>query len=385
MSELIVDKITTKEIQCFKFVVGDTTTGSTRLFVADASISTSPTTGSIVANGGLGIGGAANIGGSLTIATTSQLKGRVNIGVGTDTPVTNTSSTLVISNNGPSSIAVRDSTADVEGILYADSAGVLIGSATNHRTAIRTSNLDRIVVTAAGNIGINTAAPTALLHVNGQINTTTLTASSTITANDVQLQSSTFAWDGQWPQCVMSHYNDATLYQPQDQITDAQLQTAYTQGGHIAVLDTVITPRRASSKIRVSANITLEGNHNMVFRLYRRVVSTGVITEIGAHDWTTMPANTATNTTGGNRIQYYGHKVMPYDTDTNSTPNTITVDFLDTPNTTVPIMYFIVAYSINNTTPLTINKTFYERNNVAYNSYDYEYGTSQMILQEFFA
>ena len=211
MSELIVDKITTKEIQCFKFVVGDTTTGSTRLFVADGSISTSPTTGSIVANGGLGIGGAANIGGGLSIAGTSQLKGRVHIGVGTDTPVTTASSTLVISNNGPSSIAVRDSTADVEAILYANSAGVLIGSATNHSTAIRTNGLDRMIFTAAGNIGINTAAPTALLHVNGQINTTTLTASSTITANTVSLVSSPFAWDGQWPQCVMTHYNYKVL------------------------------------------------------------------------------------------------------------------------------------------------------------------------------
>lgn len=384
MSELIVDKITTKEIQCFKFVVGNTTTGSTRLFVADGSISTSPTTGSIVANGGLGIGGAANIGGGLSIAGASQLKGRVHIGVGTDTPLTDASSTLVISNNGASSIAVRDSTADVEGILYANSAGVLIGSATNHSTAIRTNNLDRMIFTAAGNIGINTVAPTALLHVNGQINTTTLTASSTITANTVQLQYSPFAWDGQWPQCVMSHYADHTLYQPTYQLSDAQLQNAYSQGGRIAVLDTTITPRRASSKINVRANITLEGHHDVVFRLYRRVVSSGAITEIGAHNWAGMPLNSAGNTYGGNRIQYYGHKVMPYDGDSASTPDILTVDFLDTPNTTVPIMYFIVAYSAHNTTPLAINRTYNDRNS-AYNSYNYEYGTSQMILQEFFA
>ena len=384
MSELIVDKITTKEIQCFKFVVGDTTTGSTRLFVADGSISTSPITGSIVANGGLGIGGAANIGGGLSIAGASQLKGRVHIGVGTDTPVTTASSTLVISNNGPSSIAVRDSTADVEAILYANSAGVLIGSATNHSTAIRTNNLDRMIFTAAGNIGINTAAPTALLHVNGQINTTTLTASSTITANTVSLVSSPFAWDGQWPQCVMTHYNDATLYQPDYQLTDAQLPSAYTQTGHIGVLDTTITPRRASSKIRVSANITLEGHYDCVFRLYRKVVSTGVITEIGAHDWTSMPANTAANTTGGNRIQYYGHKVMPYDTDIATTPGILTLDFLDTPNTIAEIMYFIVAFSIHRTTPMAINKTYNDRNNANHSS-NLEYGTSQMILQEFFA
>ena len=134
----------------------------------------------------------------------------------------------------------------------------------------------------------------------------------------------------------------------------------------------------------MSANITVEGLENMVFRLYRRVVNTGTITEIGAHDWTSMPANTAANTTGGNRIQYYGHKVMPYDANTSSTPGILTLDFLDTPNTIAGIMYFIVAYGADNTTPLAINRTYNDRNNAA-NSREYEYGTSQMILQEFFA
>lgn len=379
MSELIVDKITTKKIQCDTFLAG-----TTKLVVVDSTLSTSPTTGSIIAGGGLGVYGAANIGGSLSIAGESQLVGRVHIGVGTDIPVTTASSTLIISNNGPSSIAVRDSTADVEAILYANSAGVLIGSATNHSAAIRTNNLDRMVFTAAGNIGINTTAPTALLHVNGQINTTTLTASSTITANTVSLVSSPFAWDGQWPQCVMTHYADHALYQPNYQLSDAQLQSAYTQTGHIGVLDTIITPRRTSSKINVRANISCEGEYNAVLRLYRRVVSSGVITEIGAHDWTSMPATTIAIPYGGNRTQYYGHKSMPYDTDIATTLNTITLDFLDTPNTTVPIMYFIVVYGANNTTPIAINRTYNDRSNT-YNSWNYEYGTSQMILQEFFA
>ena len=379
MSELIVDKITTKKIQCDTFLAG-----TTKLIIVDSTPSTSPTTGSIIAGGGLGVYGEANIGGNLSIAGASQLVGRVHIGVGTDIPLTTASSTLIISNNGPSSIAVRDSTADVEAILYANSAGVLIGSATNHSAAIRTNNLDRMVFTAAGNIGINTTAPTALLHVNGQINTTTLTASSTITANTVSLVSSPFAWDGQWPQCVMTHYADHALYQPNYQLTDAQLQSAYQQTGHIGVLDTIITPRRTSSKIRVSANITLEGVENIVLRLYRRVVSTGVITEIGAHDWTSMHVQGGALPYGGNRTHYYGHKVMPYDANTASTPGILTLDFLDTPNTTAGIMYFVVAYGANNTTPMAINRTYYDRDNY-YNEWNYEYGTSQMILQEFFA
>jgi hypothetical protein len=195
-----------------------------------------------------------------------------------------------------------------------------------------------------------------------------------------------FEWDGQWPQCVMTHYDDHVTYQPNYQLTDAQLQTAYAAPGRIAVLDTIITPRRDSSKIRVSANITLEGHNDCVFRLYRKpTAGAPVIKEIGAHDWTTMPATTIAIPYGGNRTQYYGHKVMPHDVDINSTPTILTIDFLDTPNTTQSIMYFIVAFSANNTTPMVINRTYGDRNSGTYNSSNFEYGTSQMILQEFFA
>jgi len=218
---------------------------------------------------------------------------------------------------------------------------------------------------------------------------TSLSVMGNISASSAKIgtHGGAFEWDGQWPQCVMTHYDDHVTYQPNYQLTDAQLQTAYAATGRIAVLDTIITPRRDSSKIRVSANITLEGHHDCVFRLYRKFQVSGapVITEIGAHDWTTMPATTIAIPYGGNRTQYYGHKVMPYDVDIASTPTILTIDFLDTPNTTQSIRYFIVAFSAHNTTPMVINRTYTDRNSNAYNSYNYEYGTSQMILQEFFA
>ena len=226
--------------------------------------------------------------------------------------------------------------------------------------------------------------PTTSLSVMGGVK-----VSDGITAASVKIGTHTqaFEWDGQWPQCVMTHYDDHVTYQPNYQLTDALLQNAYAAPGRIAVLDTVITPRRASSKIRVSANITLEGHHDCVFRLYRKFQVSGVpvIKEIGAHDWTTMPATTIAIPYGGNRTQYYGHKVMPYDVDISSTTTILTIDFLDTPNTTQSIMYFIVAFSAHNTTPMVINRTYADRNSGTYNSYNYEYGTSQCILQEFFA
>ena len=252
--------------------------------------------------------------------------------------------------------------------------------AANGTTPITFSSLMSIGNTGLVTIG-RAGGPTTSLSVIGQA------VIGGITADSVKIGTHTqaFQWDGRWPQCVMTNFIHHVLYQPTYQLTDALLQTAYAAPGRIGVLDTVITPRRASSKIRVSANITLEGTNDCVFRLYRRVVSTGVITEIGAHDWTTMPATTIAIPYGGNRTQYYGHKVMPYDVDINSTPTILTIDFLDTPNTTVAIMYFIVAFSANKTTPLAINRTYGDRNSGAYNSWNHEYGTSQMILQEFFA
>ena len=246
--------------------------------------------------------------------------------------------------------------------------------------AITLNSLMSIDKTGLVTIG-RAGGPTTSLSVIGQA------VIGGITADSVKIGTHTqaFQWDGQWPQCVMTHYDDHVLYQPNYQLADALHQSAYAAPGRIGVLDTVITPRRASSKIRVSANITVEGSNDCVFRLYRRVVSTGVIKEIGAHDWTTMPATTIVIPYGGNRTQYYGHKVMPYDVDINSTPTILTIDFLDTPNTTVAIMYFIVAFSANNTTPMAINRTYGDRNSGTYNTWNHEYGTSQMILQEFFA
>lgn len=251
----------------------------------------------------------------------------------------------------------------------------------NGVTPITFYSLMTIDKTGLVTIGRAGGPPTSLSVMGG------VKVSDGITAASVKIgtHAQAFEWDGRWPQCVMTHFIHHVTYQPNYQLADAQLQTAYDAPGRIAVLDTVITPRRASSKIRVSANITLEADCDIVFRLYRKVVNTGLITEIGAHDWTTMPATTIAIPYGGNRTQYYGHKVMPYDTNIHSTPSILTIDFLDTPNTTQSIKYFIVAFSAENTTPMVINRTYEDRNSGAYNSYNFEYGTSQCILQEFFA
>lgn len=47
------------------------------------------------------------------------------------------------------------------------SQGPFIGSATNHNLALRTDNLDRVVVSSGGNVGIGTISPQATLDVTG--------------------------------------------------------------------------------------------------------------------------------------------------------------------------------------------------------------------------
>jgi hypothetical protein len=60
MSQIKVNQIDSKTI-------GSPLVILTRLTVSDSTLSTTPITGSITTNGGLGVGGAANIGGVLNV------------------------------------------------------------------------------------------------------------------------------------------------------------------------------------------------------------------------------------------------------------------------------------------------------------------------------
>ena len=249
--------------------------------------------------------------------------------------------------------------------------------------AITLNSLMSIDKTGLVTIG-RAGGPTTSLSVIGQA------VIGGITADSVKIGTHTqaFQWDGQWPQCVMTHAAQRKTYQMKYQINDAQLQTAYANEGRISALDTIITPRRASSKIRVSFNISGEGNyHNTVFRLYRKIGT--VVTEIGAADWANIGTATGTlgtPTYGGNRLQYYGHKSIPHDSDNNSTISQILIDYLDSPNTILPVTYFVVVYNANQGI-FTLNSTAGDTGNTGGNTgnWVYERTTSQCILQEFFA
>jgi hypothetical protein len=213
-------------------------------------------------------------------------------------------------------------------------------------------------------------------------------AGNIIGAGNLTLSSSPFAWDGFWPQCVMTHVDKSYEYQPNYQLPYSTL-TAETSGGKLTALDTTIIPRRTTSKILYTANISLEGGtQNYTFRLYRKIGST--VTELGAVDITQVTTGqpTQSKTYGGNITQYYGIKTLPYDANNASTPSILMINYLDSPNTTSSVMYFIVAYSANNNLPLYLNKTYSDSNDSLGNNaahWEHERVTSQVILQEYFA
>jgi len=209
------------------------------------------------------------------------------------------------------------------------------------------------------------------------------TAGNITAQGNLTVGSSPFAWDGVWPQCVMTHVARSYTYQPNYQLPYSTF-TAENSTGKLTILDTSITPRRASSKILYTANIQCEMTENCVFRLYRKVGTT--VTELGPVD-TTQPSVAQLKTYGGNLTQYYGMKVLNYEPDYNSTMTTVMINYLDSPNTTSAVTYFVVAFSANNTTVLHLNKTAADANNLGNNAahWAYERTTSQVILQEYFA
>lgn len=137
--------------------------------------------------------------------------------------------------------------------------------------------------------------------------------------------------------------------------------TAGQTGTYIAALDTTITPRRTSSKIRVEFNISFEVHHDTIFRLFR--VIGGTTTEVQRNN-------------DGN--YWSGFAYPGYDVDNGSTARTNHYIYIDSPNTTSAVTYRMMIQSggIGAT-------TFYLNRAVgAAGQANYENAISQCILTE---
>lgn len=127
-------------------------------------------------------GGSYNINTPLMGIGTAEPLARLHVGADAKEPLT-AGATLLIEDGSQSAMVMR-STSGAEMFLIQNADGGVIGTASNSPLTIRTSNLDRLMIDANGNLGIGTAAPGAKLHVYGNgLFSGNLTVSGTLSAN----------------------------------------------------------------------------------------------------------------------------------------------------------------------------------------------------------
>ena len=110
--------------------------------------------------------------------------------------------------------------------------------------------------------------------------------------------------------------------------TTYSVPTAGQTGTYIEVLDTIITPTKTSSKVRVEFNMSFEVHHDTILRLFR--VINGVTSEVVRNN---------------NGNYWSGFAYPGYDVDNGSTARTNHYIYIDSPNTTSAITYRLMIQS----------------------------------------
>lgn len=127
-------------------------------------------------------------------AATSYIKitGSGNVGIGTATPTSFGAGAVLTEVHGTTSYgALLTSTNNVTGQMYANEGGaaVHVGSRSNHPLLLTVGNVERMVVSTAGNVGIGTFSPSSKLEVKGPS-----TWQGTIRVNSGAGQYSSYGW-----------------------------------------------------------------------------------------------------------------------------------------------------------------------------------------------
>jgi hypothetical protein len=92
----------------------------------------------------------------------------LHVGAGTDASIIG-GSTMLVTENGITNLAIRNSANDIELLNYVDSVGGKIGTLTNHPLVVRTNNTDQITILSTGYVGIGTSTPGHRLDVSGNV------------------------------------------------------------------------------------------------------------------------------------------------------------------------------------------------------------------------
>ena len=184
------------------------------------------------------------------------------------------------------------------------SSNLTIGSDLTVSSNLEIGTANLFVDKVSGNVGIGTNSPVAKLHVNGD-----------------------FYTPGATIQTIVENVHKIFLYNGLD--------------NHIELLDIMIRPKFANSKILLQWTINGEAHHNSVYRIYRGDTLIGYNTEDpSVNHWN-------------------GISPAHYDRDENSTPNNVSLSWVDTPNTTDPIIYKVYLHdSGGGSTTQYLNRTF---------------------------
>lgn len=91
----------------------------------------------------------------------------LHVGEGTDVPNATLADIMgYFTRNGNTSIVMRNATNNVELIVAAGSTAGVFGAVTNHDLRLRANNVDHVLISAGGNVGIGTTSPQGLIHAH---------------------------------------------------------------------------------------------------------------------------------------------------------------------------------------------------------------------------
>jgi hypothetical protein len=210
-------------------------------------------------------------------------------------------------------------------------------------------------------VGIGKTNPTVPLDVVGNIVASGSVTSGRALANYPTAPLNTLATveylRNVLPVCVQTHVTVPETY------THGVIGRAGAR--NISSLNTTITPKYSTNKVLVTYRLNYEVTSDGVFYLVRNIG--GTLTEIGSH-------------TGalGNRLG--GLCSLDHDQQDGNTATNTTIVYLDTPNTTSPIIYELWWVSNVATRIFYLNRSISDTDTIAH-----ERGTSSCILQEFFS